>query len=90
MIVAASTHDLAETLASLHLFIFVAGILAAALGAGVVALLMRRALRPLARLATAATEIERTGDSRRRLPQPPSVDEVGQLAGTLNAMLDES
>jgi two-component system, OmpR family, sensor kinase len=67
--------------------VFLAGILAAALGAGVVALLMRRALRPLGRLATAATEIEHTGDSRRRLPQPSSVDEVGQLAGTLNAML---
>ena len=87
VIVAASTHDLGETLASLHLFVFLAGILAAALGAGVVALLMRRALRPLGRLATAASEIERTGDSRRRLPQPSSVDEVGQLAGTLNAML---
>ena len=87
VIVAASTHDLAETLASLHLFVFLAGILAAALGAGVVALLMRRALRPLGRLATAATEIERTGDSRRRLPQPSSADEVGQLAGTLNARL---
>lgn len=87
VVVAASTHDLAETLASLHLFVFVAGILAAVLGAGVVALLMRRALRPLGRLASAATEIERTGDSRRRLPQPSSADEVGQLAGTLNAML---
>jgi len=87
VVVAASTHDLRETLASLHLFVLLAGILAAALGAGVVALLMRRALRPLGRLATAATEIERTGDSRRRLPQPSSVDEVGQLAGILNAML---
>jgi two-component system OmpR family sensor kinase len=87
VVVAASTHDLAETLASLHLFALGAGILAAVLGAGVVALLMRRALRPLGRLATAASEIERTGDSRRRLPQPASADEVGQLAGTLNAML---
>lgn len=87
VVVAASTHDLEETLASLHLFVFLAGIIAAALGAGVVALLMRRALSPLGRLATAATEIERTGDPRRRLPQPSSVDEVGQLAATLNAML---
>jgi two-component system OmpR family sensor kinase len=87
VIVAASTHDLSETLSSLHLFVFLAGILAAALGAGVVALLMRRALSPLGRLAAAATEIERTGDSRRRLPEPSSADEVGQLAGTLNAML---
>ena len=48
---------------------------------------MRRALRPLARLARAAAEIERTGDSRRRLPEPQRDDEVGRLATTLNAML---
>src|SRR5207247_4703066 len=60
---------------------------AAALAAGAVALLMRRALRPLIRLAGAAAEIERTGDPGRRLPEPPAADEVGRLAGTLNAML---
>ena len=87
VVVAASTHDLHATLASLHLFVFIAGIVAAVFGGGIVALLMRRALRPLTRLAAAATEIERTGDSRQRLPQPSSADEVGQLAGTLNAML---
>ena len=87
VVVAASTHDIEETLASLHLFALLAGIVAAVLGAGVVALLMRRALRPLGRLASAAVDIERTGDSRRKLPQPPSEDEVGQLARTLNAML---
>ena len=87
VVVAASTHDLDETLASLHLFVFVTGIVAALLGAGAVALLMGRALAPLRRLASGAAEIERTGDPRRRLPQPVSNDEVGQLAGTLNAML---
>jgi two-component system, OmpR family, sensor kinase len=87
VVVAASTHDLAETLASLHLFVLVTGLVAAVLGAGAVALLMGRALAPLRRLASGAAEIERTGDARRRLPQPASDDEVGQLAGTLNAML---
>ena len=87
VVVAASTHDLQETIASLHLFVLLTGLIAAALGAGAVALLMRRALAPLGRLASAAAEIERTGDPRRRLPQPASVDEVGRLAGTLNAML---
>ena len=48
---------------------------------------MRRALRPLARLVGAAAEIERTGDPRRRLPEPASADEVARLAETLNAML---
>ena len=87
VVVAASTHDVDETLASLHLFVFVTGLVAAVLGAGAVALLMGRALAPLRRLASGAAEIERTGDARRRLPQPGSADEVGQLAGTLNAML---
>jgi signal transduction histidine kinase len=87
VLVGASTHDLDETLANLHLVVVLTGLAAIALGAVLVALLMRRALRPLARLADAASEIERTGDPRRRLPEPPTDDEVGRLADTLNAML---
>ena len=60
---------------------------AAIVGAVALALLMRGALRPLARLAQAAGEIERTGDPRRRLPDPHRSDEVGALASTLNRML---
>src|SRR5205823_10072965 len=85
--VAASTQELDTTLASVHLVVVLAALAAAAAAAVVLALLMRRALAPLGRLASAAAEIERTGDPRRRLPQPASVDEVGRLAGTLNAML---
>ena len=51
VVVGASTHDLNETLASLHLFVLVSGLVAAALAALAVALLLRRALRPLGRLA---------------------------------------
>src|SRR5207244_2847792 len=87
VVVAASTHDLNATLGSLHVFLAVGGLAAALLGAIAVALLMRRALRPLARLADAAAGVERTGDPRRRLPEPEAVDEVGRLAATLNAML---
>ncbi len=87
VIVAASTHDLRETLASLRLFVVLAALGAAILAAGPVALLMRRALRPLAQLADAASEIERTGDPRRRLPEHAAADEVGRLGQTLNAML---
>jgi len=86
-VVAASTKDLRETVASLHLFVLLSALVAAALAAGAVALLMRRALRPLGQLADAASEIERTGDPRRRLPQPAAADEVGRLGATLNAML---
>jgi two-component system OmpR family sensor kinase len=87
VIVAGSTHDLRETLASLHLFVLAAGLVAAALAALAVAILMRRALRPLGRLAESAAEVERTGDPRRRLPEPAARDEVGTLAATLNEML---
>jgi two-component system, OmpR family, sensor kinase len=87
VVVAASTHDLEETLGSLHLFVVGAGLVAAALGALLVAVLMGHALRPLRRLAGAAGEIERTGDASRRLPEPAARDEVGELATTLNQML---
>ena len=77
-----------DTLASLRLFVLVlAALVAAALGAAAVACSCGRALRPLGRLADAAAEIERTGDPRRRLPEPGRDDEVGRLATTLNAML---
>jgi two-component system OmpR family sensor kinase len=85
--VAASTHDLQETLASVHVFVLVAVLAAGLAAAGTLGLLMRRALAPLGRLTGAAADIERTGDSRRRLPQPETHDEIGRLAGTLNRML---
>jgi signal transduction histidine kinase len=87
VIVAGSTHDLTDTLASLHLFVLVAGLAASALGALAVAILMTRALRPLGELAESAADVERTGDPRRRLPEPAARDEVGTLAATLNEML---
>jgi two-component system, OmpR family, sensor kinase len=87
-LVAASTADISDTLRTLHAATVLAALAAAAIGALVVALLMRSALGPLARLARAAGEIERTGDSKRRLPDPHRADEVGALASTLNAMLD--
>jgi two-component system, OmpR family, sensor kinase len=85
--VAASTNDLDKTLNNVHLFVLIAALVAAAVAALALAVLMRRALAPLGRLTSAATEIEQTGDSSRRLPQPDSDDEVGQLAATLNRML---
>jgi signal transduction histidine kinase len=87
VIVAGSTHDLRETLASLHLFVLVAGLAASALGAVAVWILVTRALRPLGALAKSAADVERTGDPRRRLPEPTARDEVGTLAATLNEML---
>jgi two-component system, OmpR family, sensor kinase len=87
VVVAASTRDLDETLADVHVVVLLAALAAAAAGGVAVALLMRSALRPLGRLAGAAGEIERTGDPARRLPEPDADDEVGRLAHTLNGML---
>jgi signal transduction histidine kinase len=85
--VATATSDIGSTLASVHVFVLATALVAAAAAAAVLALLMRRALAPLGRLTRAAAEIERTGDTRRRLPEPDTDDEVGRLAATLNAML---
>ncbi|MBA3841299.1 MAG: HAMP domain-containing histidine kinase [Actinobacteria bacterium] len=88
VLVAASTADVDDTIRTLHVLTLLAALAAAAIGAIVVALLMRSALRPLVRLASAAGEISRSGDARRRLPNPGRPDEVGRLASTLNRMLD--
>ena len=76
-----------DTLRSLHAFLLASALVAAAIGGVGVALLLRRALRPLAQLADAAADIERTGDAHARLPEPATADEVARLATTLNAML---
>ena len=49
-------------------------------------LLARRALSPVSAVVTAAHRI-RAGDLSKRLPVPPSKDEIGDLAATINDML---
>jgi two-component system, OmpR family, sensor kinase len=88
VLVAASTSDVDSTIRTLHALTLLAALAAAIVGGLAIALLMRGALRPLARLAAAAGEIGRTGDARRRLPDPHRADEVGRLAATLNRMLE--
>lgn len=87
VVVAASTRVLDETVAALHAGVVLSALAAALLGAGAVAVLLARALRPLTRLVGAAHEIERTADPSRRLPDTGIDDEVGKLVATLNAML---
>jgi signal transduction histidine kinase len=43
---------------------------------------------PVARMTTAARDIQRTRDPSKSIPQPTADDEVSELAGTLQAMLD--
>ncbi len=87
VIVAGTTTEIEETLDSTRRFVALAALAAALLAAALATGLAGRALRPLRRLSSGAREIERTGDVSRRLPVPPTRDEVGTLGTTLNAML---
>jgi HAMP domain-containing protein len=87
VIVAGTTADIRDTLATTRRFVVIAAIVAAVLAAALATLFAYRALAPLRRLSAGARHIERSGDVSERLPVPPARDEVGELAGTLNAML---
>ncbi len=95
VLVASDTSDIGHTLGHLTLVLILSGVGAALLAVLAAAVLTRRGLRPLRRLAVAAGEIERTADPARRLiewdPARPSAhpaDEIGQLTGVLNRMLE--
>ncbi len=87
MIVAGTTTEMRETLATTRRFVLIASVVAALIAVALAALFAYRALAPLRRLSTGARAIERSGDPADRLPVPPARDEVGELAETLNAML---
>ena len=87
VLVAADTEDISRTLSNLGTVVALSGVGVVLLAALAAALLTRRGLRPLSRLAAAAGEIERTADSTRRLPAAPARDEIGRLTGVLNRML---
>jgi two-component system OmpR family sensor kinase len=87
VLVAGTTEETRDTLASTRRLVLLVALLAAALGAGLATLLAGRALRPLTRLSSGARAIGDTGDASQRLPSPAAADEVGELAATLNAML---
>ena len=80
--------DIEATIRRVRLFLsagVIGGTLLALLG-GV--LLGRRAMIPVARMTTAARDIQRTRDPSKSIPQPAADDEVAELARTLQAMLD--
>jgi signal transduction histidine kinase len=87
VLVASDTTDISDTLSHLGVVLTLSGIGAALLAVLAAAVLTRRGLRPLSRLAGAAGEIERTGDPAQRLPETTVADEIGQLTGVLNRML---
>ena len=80
--------DIEATIRRVRLFLsagVLGGTLLALLG-GV--LLGRRAMLPVARMTSAARDIQRTRDPSKTIPQPAADDEVAELARTLQAMLD--
>jgi signal transduction histidine kinase len=87
VLVASDTSDISDTLSHLGVVLALSGLGAALLAVAAAALLTRRGLQPLRRLADAAGEIERTADPSRRLPETGVADEIGQLTGVLNRML---
>jgi two-component system, OmpR family, sensor kinase len=87
VLVASDTTDITQTSNRLAGLVALIGIGVALLAALVSAVLTRRGLLPLRRLALAAGEIERTADPARRLPEGAAADEIGQLTGVLNRML---
>jgi signal transduction histidine kinase len=87
VLVASDTSDISHTLSHLVVVLALSGAGAALLAVLAAALLTRRGLRPLRRLADAAGEIERTADPARRLPDTGVADEIGRLTGVLNRML---
>lgn len=87
VLVASDTSDISDTVSHLGVVLALSGLGAALLAVAAAALLTRRGLRPLRRLADAAGEIERTADPSRRLPDTGVADEIGRLTGVLNRML---
>jgi two-component system, OmpR family, sensor kinase len=88
VLVASETSDINETIGHLGLVVTLSGLGAALIAVLAAALLTGRGLRPLRQLAAAGEEIERTADPTRRLPETGRGDELGQLTGILNRMLE--
>ena len=87
VIVAADTSDISHTISNLVVVVALSGAAVVVLAAIGAAMLTRRGLAPLSRLAAAAGDIERTADPAQRLPEARTLDEIGQLTGVLNRML---
>jgi two-component system OmpR family sensor kinase len=88
VLVASDAGDIDQTVGHLGLVVALTGLGAALIAMLAAGLLTRRGLSPLRQLAAAGEEIERTGDPSRRLPETGRGDEIAQLTGVLNRMLD--
>jgi signal transduction histidine kinase len=88
VVVASSMGDIEAIFTRLREAIVIAALAAALLGGLLATALTAGGLRPLRRLATGARAISEAPDPGRRLPAATTRDEVGDLAGALNRMLD--
>jgi signal transduction histidine kinase len=87
VVVGASREDRAEALSSLGSVLLVGGPVALLLAALAAYGVATAALRPVAAMRREAAEISRL-ESGRRLPVPHGRDELAELGGTLNEMLE--
>jgi signal transduction histidine kinase len=87
VVVGATREDREEALASLGSVLLIGGPVALLLAALAAYGVATAALRPVSAMRSEASEISRLG-SGRRLPVAPGGDELAQLGGTLNEMLD--
>ncbi len=79
--------NLASEISNLELLLALGVLIGSALAFSAGALVARRAMAPIAGLTAAASEIERTRDPDRTLPEPEADDEVAELSRTLTRML---
>ena len=87
VVVGESLEGVNEAVRKILLLLLIAGPVALAAAAGAGWLLVRNALLPVDRMRKKAEQIG-IDDLSERLAAPHSGDEIGQLAATLNAMLD--
>ena len=85
---ARSTRDLEQTVSRINLLLAVGTLFGSLLALAGASWIGGRALRPVSILTAEANAIAQTGDGSRRLPVPARRDELGELALTLDAMLD--
>ncbi len=85
--VAENVDDLQDSVVILSTSLLVAVPLAVALLAALVWWLVGRTLRPVEAIRRQVADI-RASDLGRRVPEPPTGDEIARLAVTMNAMLD--
>jgi two-component system, OmpR family, sensor kinase len=86
VLVAMSLASVEATLAQLTFLELIVGAVVLGVLAGVGYVMVRSALRPLARVKDTAEAIA-AGDLTRRVPEHPPRTEIGQLSGALNGML---